>query len=1008
MEDTTPDFQDLLAAFDIPDMRVKISEVRSLAPVTSASDVASTTPSDSTAVVKQEPNPTVNISQPSWQPAGQVDNVSRQQQHDGLQALEAAVSAIDKTATNTSSESPAIPVLQIKSSETRQNGSVIDGDGLHSFFKPLRETDIAQHAKVVSSTLQANSWANAKSVNSSVVSIAPKPVRAQKTPPSLASVQRFPRPSLSAANVQIPNTTQKSIPTTITATVHVNMVNRKQPIVIPISRNAVPPLIFGRSSTQQASNKSKAISEVTNSGSKTTITETKSIVKPSEGSTVQVSPAVLLKRLNPIPRYIPKAKQFYEWRQSEDASQVKKGSHVTHPCEECGDVFLVESSLTLHMERRSLQIAFICVFCFGRSLLFYNKCSFYAHLRKHSQLLKVNISYSSQIARATVSSLNNMKPNPSVVVVSISSETETTKSNPDAVNSSMEINPSHEAKQPSAQNATIVSSSKIDLSHKCNLCGINFKTETALHLHMQFLRRHLFKCQTCQMDLPSMCQVRAHTIMHTSKSCSWVCPECSQVFTSLRNFSMHTSNTCMHWYRQMRTECTLCSKLVINYTQHLDKGHEMLFYRCVSCAMAFKTLQALKEHSEEKHQVQPGSPLCRIISKCPFCETVFMQKPLLLAHIQMHVGQDKQLKRKYVYNCPMCNTVCTNLSNIKKHLIKTHKNQKHFHCDFCHRRFLQYSDLLSHFKTGTPTGLPSKHSHSEETCKASSSDRLKNYQGSVEDMKETESKSSSEASESSSSNSSNDAKPKEQTLSKLYVKKTRSCPGCRKDGKVIFFQKETDLRSHMSLAHPEMKLSVINSDDCVKYVTIKPKECNPQDTNTVVEKSSPASDDDSRKRKMSPNTAEGNHTRKKAKFTLPTEFDCVKCSYHSSNRSEFKVHIESHRPDRSFSQCEECGTCFRIEAALQKHLFIQHGIRKFDVYSRMLQSKSPSPIPDENPDEETTSKESHSPSVRIPDRAIPLECQVCYKTFQSEGTLRVHMRNHGMAFIRSKRSISSD
>lgn len=38
----------------------------------------------------------------------------------------------------------------------------------------------------------------------------------------------------------------------------------------------------------------------------------------------------------------------------------------------------------------------------------------------------------------------------------------------------------------------------------------------------------------------------------------------------------------------------------------------------------------------------------------------------------------------------------------------------------------------------------------------------------------------------------------------------------------------------------------------------------------------------------------------------------------------------------------------------------------------------------------------------------PLECTVCYRVFENEGQLRLHMRTHGMAFIRSKRLIERE
>ena len=243
---------------------------------------------------------------------------------------------------------------------------------------------------------------------------------------------------------------------------------------------------------------------------------------------------------------------------------------------------------------------------------------------------------------------------------------------------------------------------------------------------------------------------------------------------------------------------------------------------------------------------------------------------------------------------------------------------------------------------------------------------------------------------------------------------------CRLDnGKAVYFSKEEDLKYHMSKAHPAMKLSSINSEECVKYITIQAKEdIHKLESNKYTgEKPSPGGDEERpRKRKVSQDTAAEKTLPKKLKFSLPTNFTCAKsqCLFQTSDRAEFKTHIETHRHDHSLPQCEECGMCFRIEASLKRHLFIQHGIREYDSYIRLLRGGGPSPTPAENstspcPTEEKTPQASPSlSSALVSDKVAPLECQVCYKTFQNEGTLRTHMRNHGMAFIRSKRSISND
>ncbi|KAJ4447735.1 hypothetical protein ANN_09743 [Periplaneta americana] len=53
-------------------------------------------------------------------------------------------------------------------------------------------------------------------------------------------------------------------------------------------------------------------------------------------------------------------------------------------CKDCGDRFILESSLVRHLERRSVTILYGCRTCL-QTVLFYNRCELLAHLRGHSE-----------------------------------------------------------------------------------------------------------------------------------------------------------------------------------------------------------------------------------------------------------------------------------------------------------------------------------------------------------------------------------------------------------------------------------------------------------------------------------------------------------------------------------------------------------------------------------------------------------------------------------------------
>ncbi|XP_054716683.1 zinc finger protein 532-like isoform X2 [Uloborus diversus] len=117
---------------------------------------------------------------------------------------------------------------------------------------------------------------------------------------------------------------------------------------------------------------------------------------------------------------------------------------------------------------------------------------------------------------------------------------------------------------------------------------------------------------------------------------------------------------------------------------------------------------------------------------------------------------------------------------------------------------------------------------------------------------------------------------------------------------------------------------------------------------------------------------------------------CAKCDYSSANREEFKKHIQTHKSNKSTFQCQECGCCFVVEPSLAMHLKIVHKITDPKKY---IAEEGTNFAPDLQNPTEVTSRNA-------------LECSVCYTTFPSESSLKIHMRSHGMAFIQTKTAFS--
>eukprot|EP00072_Mus_musculus_P071657 XP_017173420.1 PREDICTED: zinc finger protein 532 isoform X4 [Mus musculus] len=125
---------------------------------------------------------------------------------------------------------------------------------------------------------------------------------------------------------------------------------------------------------------------------------------------------------------------------------------------------------------------------------------------------------------------------------------------------------------------------------------------------------------------------------------------------------------------------------------------------------------------------------------------------------------------------------------------------------------------------------------------------------------------------------------------------------------------------------------------------------------------------------------------------------CAVCGFTTENLLQFHEHIPQHRSDGSSHQCRECGLCYTSHGSLARHLFIVHKL------------KEPQPVSKQNGAGEDSQQENKpSPEDEAAEGAASdRKCKVCAKTFETEAALNTHMRTHGMAFIKSKRMSSAE
>ncbi|KAK6492925.1 zinc finger protein 532-like [Huso huso] len=136
---------------------------------------------------------------------------------------------------------------------------------------------------------------------------------------------------------------------------------------------------------------------------------------------------------------------------------------------------------------------------------------------------------------------------------------------------------------------------------------------------------------------------------------------------------------------------------------------------------------------------------------------------------------------------------------------------------------------------------------------------------------------------------------------------------------------------------------------------------------------------------------------KKLKINVFKVHKCAVCSFTTEDIVKFHEHIPQHKSDGSSFQCRECGLCYTSHNSLSRHLFIVHKL------------KEPQPVSKQNGSGEDSQQENKlNQGSMVSDSTSDKKCKVCAKTFETEAALSTHMRTHGMAFIKSKRLNSAE
>ncbi|CAH1252726.1 ZNF532 [Branchiostoma lanceolatum] len=783
--------------------------------------------------------------------------------------------------------------------------------------------------------------------------------------------------------------------------------------------------------------------------------------------------ASILNKPNPVSTYNPNLNVPAKY----NFSVPKNG----HKCMECGDTFLLYTSLLHHMQRRSIMITINCNICM-KSMLFQNKCALLSHSRLHMNRGK-KMNLASAIVTPLLKELMNLgQPNPSAppdvhtsIGQTIVSSASTSTVQRAAVQTAVTSSVSSSQTRPSPSLQQLVMGSQPG-AMSCTECRIIVNSVSSLEIHFQRNTSDLKSpslCSLCGVFFPNKCMLWAHQRIHKNLA-PYTCPECGKWEKGGRSaFLKHLRTVCHHYARAKGYKCTHCAAVYdhVNLLKaHVQSAHAEQFFKCPICPMAFKAIPNIRVHILNTHGNQVAG--YRSIYKCPLCDTVFTQTTLLSSHLDTHINDKSnhivshfrclechksfdpretflqhmqtghvvdmsdsivlcdlckasfpslidmeshkktahsaysnltahtctQCHQKFVsaqllldhkcvqqednnsvnndrsgkkHQCSLCSYVAKTESNLVKHM-KFHEKQGVFSCLECGRQLSSQELLAEHLQTHTK-GTATVHNCSE--CKTSfvKLNLLQAHMAKEHGMPKKHPCTMCNRTFESVHSMKRHVRINHQGIKRVY-----RCWHCKE--KPMSYSKRIMLEKHIVSFHG------IASEDIDFTQMPDPKQ--------PVSPDQEASTGNEKRRR---NGGQQGGTAKRPK-RAKMGFQCAKCEFTTEVKEEFLQHFPQHRLNHTSMQCMECSTSFRSEEALRNHLFVQHEYRDQDELTSVLSEMVT-----------YAEKANSQQDGGVNGLANPHnECSVCFKRFDSDSALKTHMRTHGMAFIRSKRSSSND
>ncbi|XP_077012144.1 zinc finger protein 687 isoform X4 [Tamandua tetradactyla] len=350
-------------------------------------------------------------------------------------------------------------------------------------------------------------------------------------------------------------------------------------------------------------------------------------------------------------------------------------------CLECGDAFSLEKSLARHYDRRSMRIEVTCNHC-ARRLVFFNKCSLLLHAREHKD--KGLVMQCSHLVMRPVA-LDQMVGQPDITPL---------------LPVTVPPAPGLPALPALGKGEGAVTSSTITtVATEAPVLPLSSEPPAAPATSAYTC----FRCLECKEQCRDKAGMAAHFQQLGPPApgvTSNVCPTCPMMLPNRCSFNAHQR---MHKNRPPHV-CPECGGnfLQANFQTHLREAclhfSRRVGYRCPSCSVVFGGVNSIKSHIQTSH--------CEVFHKCPICPMAFKSAPSAHAHLYTQHPSFHTQQAKLIYKCAMCDTVFTHKpllsSHFDQHLLPQRVSV--FKCPSCPLLFAQKRTMLEHLKNTHQSG----------------------------------------------------------------------------------------------------------------------------------------------------------------------------------------------------------------------------------------------------------------------------------------------------------------